>query len=313
VSRRPVTLPAHAKLNLALAVGPPIARGPGAGFHPIASWMVPIDLADEVRIEPLPPGSTSRVEVRWQSGSPVEWPVESDLATRAHRALEAVAGPLPCVIRVTKSIPAGGGLGGGSSDAAAVLRGLAQAFELSPAPGALSALAHSLGSDIPFFIDEDRPPDHPPRPALVTGLGDAVERLDARTPDAPVLLICPPFGCPTGEVYRTFDAAPRPFRPEAVDRLARAPGLDPADLFNDLAEPAERVRPALAGLRRALTEGLGVPVHVSGSGSTLFCFDDRADLAASLAPGSIVRSARPTYVPIRPFGREGGYPRGDRA
>lgn len=297
----PITLPAHAKLNLALTVGAPIPDGPRAGHHPIASWMIAIDLADRVTLTPLPRGTPARVRVIMEDGAPVAWPIETDLAFRAHRALEEVAGPLPVEIRVVKSIPAGGGLGGGSSDGAAVLRGLVRLFGLRIDHDRLVSIAHGLGSDLPFFLDPAvRTPDAPPRPALVTGLGERIERLPTRRFERPILLIAPPFDCPTGEVYRAFDENPRPFRPEAVERLAREEGFDPAALFNDLAPAARKVRPGLGIMRDALALGLGRPVHVSGSGSTLFCFDDRDELARRLAPGSIVRVVRPTYVHLPP-------------
>jgi 4-diphosphocytidyl-2-C-methyl-D-erythritol kinase len=311
----PISFLAHAKLNLALTVGPPLPAGPRAGHHPIASWMIPIGLADRVTLTPLPPGSPARVRVVRDDGAPVDWPVETDLASRAHRALEQVSGPLPVEILVEKSIPAGGGLGGGSSDGAAVLRGLVRLFGLPIDHDRLVSIAHDLGSDLPFFLDPARrEPGVPPRPALVTGLGEQIERLPARPIGGPILLIAPPFACPTGEVYRAFDAAPRPFRPEAVERLARGQEFDPAALFNDLAPAARKVRPGLGMVRDALALGLGRPVHVSGSGSTLFCFDDRDELARTLAPGSIVRVVHPTYVhlppPVPGNGECGGPPAG---
>lgn len=297
----PITLPAHGKLNLALTVGEPISTGPHAGLHPIASWMIAIDLADRVTLAPLPHGSPARVRVVRDDGSPVTWPVETDLAFRAHRALEQVAGPLPVEILVEKTIPAGGGLGGGSSDGAAVLRGLVRLFGLPIDHDRLVTIAHGLGSDLPFFLDPARrEPEDPPRPALVTGLGERIERLPVRPIAGPILLVAPPFDCPTGEVYRAFDEAPRPFRPEAVERLSRGEGFDPTSLFNDLTPAARKVRPKLGVVRDALALGLGRTVHLSGSGSTLFCFDDRDELARTLAPGSIVRVVHPTYVHLPP-------------
>ncbi|USO00016.1 MAG: hypothetical protein H6810_04970 [Phycisphaeraceae bacterium] len=304
---RTLELRAHAKINLALAVGPPIAEGPGLGLHPIASWMHAIDLHDRVALTRLEPGSPSAFETTWADGSAVGWPVESDLVFRAHGALEVIAGPLPARIVVRKSIPAGGGLGGGSSDAAAVLRGLDWLFGLGIGHARLAALAHELGSDIPFFIDEAIEPGEPPRPALVTGLGDRIDRLGGVSlGEWACLLICPPFGCPTGAVYRAFDARPDPgpFRAGEVERVSGAAVLDPSSLFNDLATPAETVEPRLGALRRGLESRLGRPVHVSGSGSTLFVFlpadecDRAGQSAENLEPGSIVIPVSPTYVHV---------------
>lgn len=275
---------AHAKINLALAVGPRITHGHGAGYHPISGWFHAVGLFDLVTITRLPPDSPAEIDARWSGGAPVNWSNESDLAARAHRRLETLAGPLPARVEIIKHIPAGGGLGGGSSDAAAVLRGLVRLFDIDLEPGALRDLAHSLGSDIPYFLDDNDDPLAPPRPALVTHLGERIERLPPPPPPpAPgrqVLLICPPFGCSTADVYRAFDRAGenRPFRAEDVERLARAGRLEPAALFNDLAEPAEAVEPRLRHLRLTLESALGLPVHLSGSGSTLFCFPTAPDV-----------------------------------
>jgi len=261
---------AHAKLNLALAVGPALPPGdPHAGYHPIASWMHAIDLADEIT---LTRAGDTEYDIAWHDGTPVAWDPAGDLAVRAHRAVESLAGrPLPVRLRVRKSIPAGGGLGGGSSDAGATMLALRDLFGLDLDDAALAAAAHRLGTDIPFFID---PPawraQLPPRPALVTGLGDRAERLDRRV--GAVTLVCPPFGCPTGAVYRTFDERPTPACDEARARQTALNPPDPDAPFNDLADAAERAEPRLARLRAALETALATPVHVSGSGSTLFCF-----------------------------------------
>src|SRR5438105_752090 len=100
----PISLRAHAKLNLALSVGPPLADGPRAGFHPIASWFAPIDLHDTIEMEALAPGRTSRCSISWADGaprpSPVDWPLNKDLVVRAHALLKAHAHrALPVSIR----------------------------------------------------------------------------------------------------------------------------------------------------------------------------------------------------------------------
>src|SRR5262249_20048039 len=120
-----------------------------------------------------------------------------------------------------------------------------------------------LGSDVRFFLD-----DHaPPRPALVTGLGERVERLGPC--GAELVLILASFACPTGAVYAAYDRlGPRPLRERAVRDLAASGRAD--GLFNDLAPAAECVAPGLDAIRRAASQAAGLPVHVTGSGSALF-------------------------------------------
>ena len=168
---------APAKVNLALSVGDAEpaerdgARNPRAGWHPIASWMVCVDLMDRVRVTPGSEGSTHRIA--WAEDAPrptpIDWPVEKDLAVRAHRALERRVGrTLPCAVAVEKRIPVGGGLGGGSSDAAAALLALREAFDLPLSDAELAAVGAGLGSDVAFFVDAEH------GPGVVTGFGEGV-------------------------------------------------------------------------------------------------------------------------------------------
>lgn len=279
--RRPtqdsVRLKAYAKVNLCLSVGPPIADGPKKGMHPIASWMAAVDLTDEVRLDridamvaPDPHGpDPTRWSIRWADGRPVSWPETEDLGRRAHRLFDDLNPTSLTKGRIRKSIPAGGGLGGGSSDAAAVMMGMNGLYALGLSVEELQRRSAALGSDIAFFI-HDGEPGTPPPPALVSGLGDEIVRTPAL--EGAVTLICPPFGCPTGEVYRAFDETHdgAAVRTDAVASAAHAARPDNAVLFNDLADAACRVRPELAQVRERAQQATGRPVHVSGSGSTLF-------------------------------------------
>jgi len=257
---------APAKINLALSVGPPRA---GDGLHPICSWFAPISLSDEIEVERLPEDRRNEFAVGWEADamrqSPIDWPLEKDLAARAHRLLEKEIGQrLPASIHVRKRIPVGAGLAGGSTDAAAALLAIRDLFELPVSDDRLRALGLRLGADIPFFL----PPD-PAGAAIVEGVGEEIERVPA--PEARLLLVAPDFGCATGAVYRAFDAQPDPaLRPGIVRRLASEPEIPWEDLFNDLAEPAMRVEPRLAGVARAVAESVGTRAHVTGSGSGVY-------------------------------------------
>jgi 4-diphosphocytidyl-2C-methyl-D-erythritol kinase len=289
---------AYAKVNLCLSVGAPEPEGLRQGWHAIASWMQCIDLFDEVRIaESEAPG---RVTVRWADDAPrpidIDWPIEKDLAHRAWKALEAHTGrPLPVSIEVVKRIPVGGGLGGGSSDAAAVLLGVPRLFGIDLAEDDLLRLAMSLGSDCGFFADPVAGTQTPARAALITGFGDQIQRVESAASE--LLLIIPGYGCPTGPVYKMFDEVLKEqISKEALERARRgivggkerqttprgslvearwaksleSGRLDADKIFNDLEVPAYRVEPRLGQLSTALARATRETPLVTGSGSCLF-------------------------------------------
>lgn len=279
----------HAKINLALAVGAPIAPGrANEGLHPICSWMCCVGLADTLSIE-----RANRTTYRraFADGSAAYWPDDDDLAVRAHRALESQLGrALPIELNLVKSIPPGSGLGGGSSDAAGTLLALRVLFGLEIPTEELRRIGASLGSDIPFFVDGGPVP----APAVVAGVGEQVERVGRV--DARVLLVLPPFGCATGAVYRAFDDGPEPVAFEADSNLVRAAARlhDLSGLGNDLLAAAQMVRPELGELRLRIEQATGEKVHLSGSGSTLFLLNPTSDAAAveRIAPECRIVSTR---------------------
>ncbi len=274
-------------MNLALSVGPALPPGdPHAGMHPIASWMHAIDLCDTVDIEPLGGGTSAYQVVCEAPAGAVDWPPDKDLGVRAHRLVQKHIGrEWPVRLGIAKRIPAGGGMGGGSSDAAAVMLGLNEAFEVGAPIPRLAEWSRELGSDIAFFLDEPAPP----RPAIVTGLGDRVDRI-APSPGWAVLVL-PPFGCPTGSVYGRFDAGSRPRLNEAAVRSMAATAIEDGSLFNDLTSAAIAVEPRLGALIELVGRSAGCRVHMSGSGSTLFVL--AAEEGASSVIGAKIRAGVP--------------------
>ena len=257
------TAHAHAKINLILRVAAPLT----SGLHPICSWMHPIDLHDTLTIERLTTQS-SEFNLRWDDDSPVDWETSSDLIYKAHALLESHTGrALPVRITATKSIPAGGGLGGGSSNAASTMMGLNQIFDLKLTQEHLRSLAQTLGSDIPYFITTD--PTTPPHPAVVSGIGDQIHPTPRATAD--LTLLIPPFGCPTGSIYAAFDRqqSQSSIDADAVHQSAARAVVQTHDLINDLARPARSAVPQLNDMMTTL-EALGITPHLSGSGSTMF-------------------------------------------
>ncbi len=255
-------------------------------LHPIASWMHAVDLFDTVTLTWLGEHHPAQFEVVWAGDaprpSPIDWPAEKDLAIRALRLVEHTLGrTLPVTMRVEKRIPVGGGLGGGSSDAAAVLVGIRDLLTLPLSDAQLAAMSAKLGSDVAYFIGGQAAPG----PAVVSGLGDRVERIVNRLAGRSIVLVFPSFGCATGPVYKAFDSLPA--RHELREREVRdlASGTGDA-LFNDLLGAAELVQPALRALRQRLEKAAGLPVHMSGSGSTLFVLpegDEAGQTAVKMA------------------------------
>jgi 4-diphosphocytidyl-2-C-methyl-D-erythritol kinase len=289
---------APAKLNLGLRI---VGRRPD-GYHELESLFVPIDLADELELacEDRVDGP-SEVELAL-SGADAGVPADAgNLAVRAARAFLDAAGLRARVqIALAKRIPAAAGLGGGSSDAGAVLRALARRF-----PGALGAeglgeLALRLGADVPFFLD--------PRPALLSGIGERRAPLSGQLPALDVVLANPGHPVPTARVFAAYAAGATRHGPvgRLEEQLAAAlagpaegvAGRLGALVANDLEAAAETVCPALAPVRAALRGAGALAVGLSGSGGTfygIFATPDAAEAALAglcLAPPAWVRLAR---------------------
>lgn len=253
-----LTVACPAKVNLALSVGAPREDG----YHPIASWMVTIGLADQLTLQKT--DGESSFDIAWAddalSPCDIDWPLGKDLIYRAHGLLEAHTGKtLPIHATLTKRIPVGAGLAGGSTDGAAMFKGLNQLFALGLDDATLIDLSMQLGSDLAFFFS--------PGSAIVTGRGEHLT--DAAMPsDMHLALILPDFGCPTGAVYQAFDSL---LPQAAVDKQAvHGAVAGNRDCFNDLAEAACAVQPRLADLRARISQATRRPVHVTGSGAGMF-------------------------------------------
>jgi len=256
-------LVAPAKINLGLRVA---GRRPD-GFHELESVFLPLDLADELELEV---DETAGAGVHLELDPPRDdLPSGSEnLVVRAALAFCAAAG-LSCELRVrlAKRVPAAAGLGGGSSDAGAILRGLAQRFPGAVAPAELERMALALGADVPFFLS--------PGPARVSGVGERREPLVGSLPRFWLLLANPGRPLETAAVFRAYAASrppsAGPLGPDLAAALARpqAPALRQL-VRNDLEPAATQLCPELASLRLALeAAGAGV-VGLSGSGATLY-------------------------------------------
>lgn len=245
---------AHAKLNLVLRV---VGRRED-GYHLLQSLICAIDLADEIVLIPQKRG----IEL---SAPPGLGPVEQNLALRAAQALLPPREPGVRIV-LHKRIPAGAGLGGGSSDAAAVLAGLNELFGLGKSVEELIGLGTKLGADVPFFLGKS--------PAWVEGIGERITPVELELPKA-FLLVIPTFSCPTAQVYRAFDELSLPFSPPGP-----VPQVPP--FSNDLWPVAAHVRPGLLDLRMILEGVPSLGVGMTGSGSALFlAFPSRTEAEAA--------------------------------
>ncbi len=188
---------APAKVNFGLRI---VGRR-ADGLHELESVFLPLDFADEVELETDGPAEP-RVEFALDGAGAGAPAGATNLAARAAEAFLAASG-LRCSVRIqlAKRIPTQAGLGGGSSDAGAVLRGLSERFPKALGGDALAALALGLGADVPFFLD--------PRPALVSGVGGRREPLEG-WPAWTLLLANPGTPLSTGRVFDAFDAQDAP-------------------------------------------------------------------------------------------------------
>lgn len=241
---------AHAKINLNLRV---LGRNEATGFHEIETWMVPVSLADDLRIE-----SADSPGIQFTCNDPALGADEDNLAWRAADLfLRESTHPSGAIVELYKNIPHGAGLGGGSSDAAAVLVALNQLTNAPLAPERLETLAAQLGSDVPFFIRGIA--------AMARGRGEILEPCPLPR-DLDLLLLKPPFAVETASAYREWSAGRR--CPETWG----APQLrDGVEIFNDLERPVFAKFLLLPVIKQWLLDhSLVAGAAMTGSGSCLF-------------------------------------------
>ena len=272
-----IVVEAPAKVNLHLGVGGLRADG----YHGVETVLQAVDLVDTVSLRVAD-------QLSLDCRSCPDLPAERNLAWLAAEQMSERFGRTPGVaIALDKAIPAGAGLGGGSSDAAAVLVGLAALWDLDGTDPAvrneIEDAAASLGADVPFFLTGGT--------ALFSGRGDVFVR-SFDTPRLHLVLAKPPEPVPTAAAYAAFDRAPVPAAsPDGLLAACQAGGADEIAhaLANNLEAVASALVPkvadALAWVRGA--EGV-LGATVSGSGSAVFgvCRDagsaERAAASAAL-------------------------------
>lgn len=262
---QPSVLQAPAKINLSLRI---LRRRPD-GYHDLESLFAPVPgLFDTLEISPAPAGSGCAITPEISGLA-----VQDNLVHRAWAAFGQATGFRPDIrVALTKRIPSGAGLGGGSSDAAAMLLWLnSQAGQSALDPQALSALAATLGADVPFFLMGC--------PAWATGIGDALTPVEIDLSAFTLVLVSPPIHVSTPWAYGRWDAlnpkgTPDKTREELLTSAEPAnmnrSSLLPMKVGNDFEMAVFPEYPALRRMKETLL-GLGAACSaMSGSGSSLF-------------------------------------------
>jgi len=270
---------APAKLNLYLE----ILGLRGDGFHELETLMVPIGIADSLCLVAVPGESSRPGEIRlevhecypvgYDSFSSTPRPtIPTGPENLVVRALELLRTESGCAdgarVELVKRIPAAAGLGGGSSDAAAVLRLANRAWGLDWSVGRLASIAADLGSDVPFFLESGA--------AICRGRGEIVERVQGLR-SIHVVVVKPPVGLSAADVYRAHDslesnsagAARGRLSGEMVATIVRGAETG-AWMCNRLQAAAAAVSDAIDRVRAAFARLDFVAHQLSGSGSAYF-------------------------------------------
>lgn len=283
-----ITLRSPAKINWRLRV---LGRRDD-GFHEIESLMTTVTLYDELVFR-------ARSDSELRLSCTVQPPCDASDVPTDHRNLilraasllaTRVGRPLGMTCQLTKRIPTGGGLGGGSSNAASTLIALNRLWALNEPVENLTLLAGELGSDVPFFLAGPS--------AVVRGRGERI-----RSVPHPwrgwIVLMFPGFPVSTGAVYQAWQSGPKDdgllvMSSENEGRLMAAEWM--ASTFNGLEEPAMVVCPALRDMYQQVMATADRSVRVSGSGSTMFTAFDTQDEAHQFARLMDARLGIPSAV-----------------
>lgn len=247
---------APAKINLCLQ----IVGKRTDGYHLLDSIVAPISLYDRLRIR-ICPAASPAVSIRCHPADAAP-PGVDNLAARAASTFMCETQIAANVsIDLVKQIPSGAGLGGGSSDAAAVLRGLNALLREPLSQAELMAMGLSLGADVPLFVFG--------RPARMQGIGERLERSAVASP--PVVVAFSGGGLSTQAVYAKYDDLLTMSGPVSTIRPP-APGQEPPRtmLHNDLEAAAFQIDPALRFLKKELRSLGAEGVAMTGSGGAIF-------------------------------------------
>ena len=266
-----LTLSAPAKINLYLGVH---TERDARGYHKVDSLMAAVGLADTVTVAPAQ-------ELTVQTVPASDFPMQKNTAYRAAVAMaEHYGREANICVTIEKHIPLCAGLGGPSTDAAAVIVALAELWGIDRADPALDDIARSIGADVPFFLHAS--------PAFYVGGGDVLATEYPALPTTPVVLVKPrEASVSTIEAYRRFDETPVPAeKPGAIASALRSGDAETAYalVHNNLGVISAQMEPQIQVVLDWLRAQDGtVAVDVCGSGACSFAICDAAVTAANLA------------------------------
>lgn len=271
---------AHAKINLALHV----TGRRGDGYHTIESLAVFTRFGDRVEVE-LADRDDFSVSGRYASAVPLDG---SNLVVTARDALRREAGlrqTPPVAIRLEKNLPVASGVGGGSSDAAAVLRGLVQTWELDIDDAELARIGLSLGADVPMCLAA--------KPLIARGIGDELSTVPG-FPALGLVLVNPGIVVSTAEVFNALasrDNEGLPPLPRSIDFHSIRNWLETTR--NDLEPAARAIQPAIGKALSVLNKAGAGFARMSGSGATCFGLFETGNVAKRAAVD--IRSRHPDW------------------
>ncbi len=250
---------APAKVNLYLRV---VGKGED-GYHLLDTVMIPVSLYDEIEITRLKLGQKSKGGLTVTCDHPLVPSGRENLAYQAASLLLGQKGIRAAVhIHITKRIPVGGGLGGGSSDAAATLHGLNRLFRLGSRLSEMRLLAASLGADVPFFFYG--------HPARARGIGEQLSPMRS-LPRLWLVVLYPGFPVSTRWVFQHLHIKlTKPIENISLNFPVEDPERLRCLLVNDLEEVTIRSHPRIALLKERLIQEGAAGVLMSGSGSSVF-------------------------------------------
>lgn len=253
----------NAKINIGLN----IVSKREDGYHNLETLFYPIPVADSLEITTAPQGEETSFE---NFGIQVDGDAGNNLVLKAYRLLSSEFNLPPLRVYLRKNIPFGAGLGGGSADAAFMIKLLNQKFSLGLTEEQMEGYASKIGADAPFFIRN--------KPVFATGIGNEFHPVDFSLKGYHLVLIKPDVSVSTPEAYSLV----KPCQPEIpLTEIIRRPVEEWKDLLrNDFEESVFAKKPVIGQIKQQLYDMGAVYASMSGSGSSVFgIFNEQQSLA----------------------------------